>query len=150
MFAMESMPMTDTTSLHAAASPQVLIIDGASIRDIASLYDEINRVFMVGEDWRLGASLDGLDDMLYGGYGVLRGKSPAIVVWQQMDSSRSALGVEATRAYYLAKLEQPQVFKPGPIHAALARLDHDGPTYFDLVLQVFADHPNITLREDDR
>jgi len=87
--------------------------------------------------------------MLYGGYGVLRGKSPAIVVWQQMDSSRSALGVEATRAYYLAKLEQPQVFKPEPIHAALARLGQDGPTYFDLVMQVFADHPNITLRGAD-
>lgn len=142
--------MTTTTSLHAASPPQVLIIDGANIRDIASLYDEINRVFMVGEDWLLGASLDGLDDMLYGGYGVLRGKSPAIVVWQQMDSSRIALGVEATRAYYLAKLEHPQVFKPGPIHAALARLGQGGPTYFDLVMQVFADHPNITLRAADR
>jgi hypothetical protein len=66
-----------------------------------------------------------------------------------MDSSRIALGVEATRAYYLAKLERPQVFKPGPIHAALARLGQGGPTYFDLVLQVFADHPNITLRAAD-
>lgn len=138
-----------TTSLHAPSPPQTLMIDGDNIQDIASFYDEINRVFMVGEDWRLGASLDGLDDMLYGGYGVLRGKSPAIVVWQQMDSSRIALGIEATRAYYLAKLEHPQVFKPGPIHAALARLGQGGPTYFDLVLQVFADHPNITLRAAD-
>jgi len=56
--------MTTTTSLHAESPPQVLIIDGANIRDIASFYDEINRVFMVGEDWQLGASLDGLDDML--------------------------------------------------------------------------------------
>jgi RNAse (barnase) inhibitor barstar len=142
------MTMTHATRVDTASAPQILMIDGASIRDIASFYDEINRVFMVGEDWRLGASLDGLDDMLYGGYGVL-GKSPAIVVWDQMDSSRSALGVEATRAYYLAKLDQPQLFKPGPIHAALARLGQGGPTYFDLVLQVFADHPNITLRAAD-
>jgi RNAse (barnase) inhibitor barstar len=143
------MTMTHATSVDTASAPQILMIDGASIRDIASFYDEINRVFMVGEDWQLGASLDGLDDMLYGGYGVLRGKAPAIVVWDDMDSSRSALGVEATRAYYLAKLEHPQVFKPGPIHAALARLGQGGPTYFDLVLQVFADHPNITLRAAD-
>ena len=141
--------MTRTTSVATPSAPQSLMIDGARIRDIASFYDEINRVFMVGEDWQLGASLDGLDDMLYGGYGVLRGKSPAIVVWQQMDSSRIALGVEATRAYYFAKLEQPQVFKPGPIQAALARLGQGGPTYFDLVMQVFADHPNITLRAAD-
>jgi len=143
------MNMTRTTSVATPSAPQILMIDGARIRDIASFYDEINRVFMVGEDWRLGASLDGLDDMLYGGYGVLRGKAPAIVVWDDMESSRLALGVEATRAYYLAKLEHPQLFKPGPIHAALARLGQGGPTYFDLVMQVFSDHPNITLRAVD-
>ena len=141
--------MIHATSVDTAPAPHILTIDGTSIHDIASFYDEINLVFMVGEDWQLGASLDGLDDMLYGGYGVLRGKAPAIVVWDQMDSSRIALGVEATRAYYLAKLDQPQVFKPGPIHAALARLGQGGPTYFDLVMQVFADHPNITLRAAD-
>lgn len=138
--------MNSIVDTVADAAPLILTIEGARVHDIASLYAEINRVFMAGEDWELGASLDGLDDMLYGGYGALRGKAPALVLWRDMDISRSALGIAATRAYYLDKLAHPQQFKPGPIHASLARLGQGGPTYFDLVLQVFADHPNITLR----
>lgn len=46
---------------------RILHIEGASINDIASLYVEINRVFMADEDWQLGASLDALDDLLHGG-----------------------------------------------------------------------------------
>ena len=140
------MPDADANADEAA---QTLTIDGASVHDIASLYAELNRVFMAGEDWQLGASLDALDDMLYGGYGALRGKAPALVLWRDMDISRSALGIEATRAYYLDKLRHPQRFKPGPIRASLERLGQGGPTYFDLVLEVFAGHPNITLRAAD-
>jgi hypothetical protein len=133
----------------ADAAPQILRIEGAGVHDIASLYAEINRVFMAGEDWQLGPSLDALDDMLYGGYGALHGKAPALVLWRDMHISRSALGVEATRAYYLDKLAHPERFKPAPIRASLERLEQGGPTYFDLVLAVFADHPNITLRATD-
>lgn len=104
---------------------------------------------MSGEDWRLGESLDALDDMLYGGYGILCGKARTLVVWNNMASSRAALGIETTRAYYLAKLEHPQLFKPGPVRAALERLENGGATYFDLMLQVFADHSNIILRALD-
>ena len=43
-----------------------LTIAGHAIRDIASFYDEINRVFMACEDWSLGPSLDALDDLFYG------------------------------------------------------------------------------------
>ncbi|QJE02811.1 ribonuclease inhibitor [Massilia forsythiae] len=138
--------MSDPSTSSAGAPVHTLAIDGAAIHGIASFYDEINRVFMAGEDWTLGPSLDALDDMLYGGYGALRGRAPALVLWHGMDRARAALGVAATRAYYLDKLAQPQSFKPEPVRAALARLAQGGPTYFDLVLQVFAGHPNIVLR----
>jgi hypothetical protein len=32
----------------------ILQIEGCAIHDIPSLYAEINRVFMAGEDWQLG------------------------------------------------------------------------------------------------
>lgn len=44
-------------------------LHGTAITDIASFYDELNQVFMQGEDWQLGESLDALDDLLYGGIG---------------------------------------------------------------------------------
>lgn len=37
-----------------------LTIDGNRIRDIPSFYMEINSVFMSGEEWQLGPSLDAL------------------------------------------------------------------------------------------
>ena len=40
-----------------------LIIDGENIHDIFSFFDEINRVFMHSEDWKLGPSLDALNDI---------------------------------------------------------------------------------------
>lgn len=77
---------------------RILHIEGASINDIASLYVEINRVFMADEDWQLGASLDALDDLLHGGYGALAGHAIATVVWRDIAHSRDALGRETTRA----------------------------------------------------
>ncbi|MBO0949195.1 ribonuclease inhibitor [Fibrella forsythiae] len=82
-----------------------LTIQGSSINDIASFYEEINRVFMAQENWLIGPSLDVLDDLLYGGYGALQGAQSVDLRWRNMDHSRQALGYQTTRAYYLAKLE---------------------------------------------
>lgn len=123
-----------------------LRIDGARIDDIASFYDEINRVFMIDVDWQLGPSLDALDDMLYGGYGVLREHAEATVVWTGHARAAQALGVAATRTYLLDKLAQPERFNAAVFRSRLEELDTDGaPTYFDTVLEVFRAHRGIDL-----
>lgn len=130
--------------------PHTLTLDGTRIRDIPSFYDEINRVFMVGIDWTLGHSLDALDDLLYGGYGALDGAAPATLVWTDFAASRDALGVETTRQYLLAKLAQPGRFNRAHAQHALDALDAGrGQTYFDIVLEIIAAHPNITLVPDE-
>lgn len=123
----------------------ILRLDGRRVHDIASLYDEINRVFMSGVDWQLGPSLDALDDMLRGGYGALHGVEEARVIWEEHRLAATALGVEATRAQLLAKLEDPR-FDRAAARRRLDRLEAEGgPTYFETVLEVFADHPSIDL-----
>lgn len=123
-----------------------LTIDGSAIHDIPSLYAELNRVLMPDEDWTLGESLDALDDLLYGGFGVLDGSAPVSISWQDHDSARTALGVETTLAYYEAKLARPEVYSVTSAGSAIAALRAGtGPTYFELVLQVFRSHPNIGL-----
>lgn len=122
------------------------VIDGGAIVDIPSLYAELNRVFMADEDWAIGESLDALDDLLYGGYGALAGRDPVTVVWRQMDASRAALGVDATRAWLQRKLARPGVFATTSIQRQLDALDQGtGRTYFDIVAEVFASHPAIRL-----
>jgi hypothetical protein len=122
-----------------------LRLDGRRMHDIPSFYDEINRVFMTGVDWKLGPSLDALDDMLRGGYGVLHGTDVARVIWEEHASAAEALGFETTRAQLLTKLEDPR-FDEAAARRKLERLETDGgPTYFETVLEVFADHPRIEL-----
>jgi hypothetical protein len=101
---------------------------------------------MAGEDWRIG-NLDGLNDMFHGGYGALRGCDPIALVWQDLETSRTVLGLEATRKFYRDKLKQPQRYDVDRIGNDLADLENGiGPTFFDIVLDIIADHPKIELQ----
>lgn len=125
---------------------RTLLIEGRNVRDIATLYDEINRVFMADEDWKLGPSLDAIDDMLGGAYGAVAGRDRVELVWQDMEASRSALGRDATRLHLLAKLDRPDVFNAKLIHRQLEELEAGvGQTYFEIVIEIIAGHPNIEL-----
>ncbi len=127
--------------------PATLTLDGRRIHDIASFYDELNRVFMAGEDWTLGPSLDALDDLLHGGYGALDGDAPVSLEWTHFEASRAALGVEATRQHLLAKLAHPGRFDRARFQRELDALEAgNGRTYFDIVLEIIASHRNITLQ----
>jgi RNAse (barnase) inhibitor barstar len=126
-------------------TPLHLILDGTRIHDIPSFYAEVNRVFMAGLDWQLGPSLDALHDMLHGDYGALEGHAAVTLTWTAFEQSRAALGADATRAWLLAKLAQPG-FDTARIRRQFDALEAgQGQTYFDIVLEVIAAHPNITL-----
>jgi len=56
-----------------------LFIEGDHISDIASFYKEINRVFMQNENWKIGSTLDALDDLLYGSYGEIKQSEPIML-----------------------------------------------------------------------
>lgn len=122
-------------------------IHGETIVDIPSFYDEINRVFMQGVDWQLGNSLDAFNDLLYGGVGAIGHKEPVQLTWLNMEQSREALGYETTRNYYLAKLAPDSPFNKTHFAAQLAALEAGtGKTYFDIILEIIAEHPNITIQ----
>ncbi|WP_367345411.1 barstar family protein [Stenotrophomonas bentonitica] len=124
----------------------VLVIDGNAVNDIPSFYAEINRLFMADEDWQLGHGLDALDDMLYGGYGVLAGHAGATLIWKDIAHSRRALGVETTRAWLQAKLDGNDRFNRPLIASQLEALDAGkGLTFFQIVLDIFAAHPPIAV-----
>ena len=125
---------------------KTLTLVGTDIHDIPSLFDEINRVFMSGEDWTLGPSLDALDDMLYGGFGVLDGDEPVALVWTDFQRMERVLGLETTRAFLEQKLERPDVFNVDLIRSQLDALKRgEGQTYLEIVLEIIASHANIEL-----
>lgn len=124
-----------------------IIINGHFIHDIASFYEEINRVFMTNENWKLGNSLDAFNDLLYGGFGAIKNNETVDLIWLDMEKSRQALGYETTRAYYEDKLKPDSSFNKILFQEKLNALESGtGETYFDVLMEIISEHPNITLR----
>ncbi|MDR2255255.1 MAG: ribonuclease inhibitor [Arthrobacter sp.] len=121
-------------------------IDGARVASIGDFYAQLNAALMQGEDWQLGASLDALNDLLYGGFGALAGVDSQRWTFTDHEAMRGALGVKATREWLEAKLAPEGPFDRPTIRSQLARLQETGhATYFELILEVFADHPDVEL-----
>jgi len=128
---------------------KTITINGHNIHDIPSFYVEINRVFMTNVDWKLGQSLDALNDMFYGGYGKIQGSEEICLVWKNFEQNREDLGLELTKAYYQEKLKSPAVFNADFVKKKLSELENDtGQTYFEIILDIIHDHPNIHLKTE--
>lgn len=121
-------------------------IDGNLIHDIPSFFEEINRVFMQSENWKIGASLDAFNDLLYGGFGLIKNAEPIDLIWINLEASRQALGYAVTKAYYREKLKPGSPYNREFFENKLAELESgSGETYFDIVLTIIAEHPSIRL-----
>lgn len=101
---------------------------------------------MADVDWKLGQSLDALNDMFYGGYGAIDGDEKINLVWTNFEQNRKDFGLELTRTYYENKLKSPEIFNIRLIRERLTKLENGtGPTYFDIIVEIIGEHPNITL-----
>jgi len=123
-----------------------LEIDGNHFQDIGSFYDELNRLTMSNEDWKLGNSLDAFNDLLYGGFGILKGFDELEIIWKNSEKSRSDLGFETTFHFYQNKLKHPEIFNSQYIQQKLDELQLGaGQTYFEILLEIISEHKNISL-----
>ncbi|MEG0915998.1 MAG: ribonuclease inhibitor [Myroides sp.] len=123
-----------------------IFINGSNISDKKSLYQEINRVFMAKEDWKIGESLDALNDLFYGGFGLIDGNEPIELTWKNFDHNKELFGFDFTIEFYQEKLKQPKVFSTKIIQQNISDLENGkGLTYFEMILEIIAEHKNITL-----
>lgn len=63
------------------------IIDGNNFSTMAGFYDEVERVFTFGLDWRIGRNLDAFDDILTGGFGRHEDGEPIHIKWINYNKS---------------------------------------------------------------
>lgn len=137
--------MDELNILSIPVIPQI-ILEGKNIHDIPSFYQEINRVFMQNEDWELGESLDAFNDLLYGGFGILKGLPHIQLIWNSSNICSHNLGYDTTKVYYLKKLEPGLLFNRTYHEQKLAELEAgNGRTYFQIILDIISEHPNIQL-----
>lgn len=101
---------------------------------------------MSKEDWKLGESLDAFSDMLYGGYGEIKGNEEIRLLWKDFEKNRADLGLELTKNYYRNKLKYPSTFDVRFVEQKLAELENGtGKTYFEMIQEIIGEHPNIKL-----
>ncbi|KQM30874.1 barstar family protein [Chryseobacterium sp. Leaf201] len=124
---------------------KVAVINGSHFSDLAGFYEEVSEVLMKDADWKVG-TLDGFDDMLYGGFGMFENNEDIEIIWKDSDKSKKDLGFELTKGFYEHKIRQG---KPFNIDLAQEKLDGliagTGQTLFEILVEIIESHKNITL-----
>lgn len=126
-----------------------IIIEGKNINNIETFYEEVNRMFMSQENWKIAQSLDAFNDMLYGSFGEIKGKEKIQLIWKDIEQNQKSLGFETTLGFYQNKLKSPEIFNRKFVLSKIDELHNGvGPTFFEIVLEIISDHDNITLIND--
>ena len=100
---------------------------------------------MQDSDWQVG-TLDGFDDVLYGGFGVFENIDQFEIIWKDSQKSKEDLGFDLTKEFYENKIKQG---KPFNINLAQQKLDElldgNGQTLFEILIEIIKSHKNISL-----
>ena len=126
-----------------------IIIEGKNINNIETFYEEVNRVFMLHENWKIAQSLDAFSDMLYGSFGEIKGKEKIQLIWKDMEQNQKSLGFQTTLEFYQNKLKSPEIFNHKFVLSKIDELHNGvGLTFFEIILEIITDHENIILIND--
>ncbi|WP_332027606.1 ribonuclease inhibitor [Kaistella sp.] len=126
-----------------------IIIEGKNIDNIETFYEEVNRVFMSQENWKIAQSLDAFNDLLYGSFGEIKGKEKIQLIWKDIEQNQKSLGFQTTLEFYQNKLKSPEIFNRKFVLSKIDELHHGvGLTFFEIVLEIISDHDNIILIND--
>jgi len=124
---------------------KMTVINGGHFSDLEGFYEEISTVFMKDTDWKVG-TLDGFDDILYGGFGVFENNEELEIIWKESQKSKEDLGFDLTKEFYENKIKQGKPFNVKLIQERFdALIEGNGQTLFDILIEIIESHKNITL-----
>ncbi|MGI9649612.1 ribonuclease inhibitor [Chryseobacterium sp. RLHN22] len=116
---------------------KMTVINGGHFSDLEGFYEEISRLFMKKEDWKVG-TLDGFDDILYG--------INSDITWKDSKKSNEDLGFDLTKEFYENKIK---IGKPFNVQLIQQKLDDliagNGQTLFEILVEIIESHENIQL-----
>ena len=122
---------------------KTFIIEGKEINSISDFYGQINKLFMQNETWRIGESLDALDDLLYRDFGSATDEDKIKIIWKDSSLSKEALGLQTTKDFYKRKTFPNSPYNQKFVERKLKELeDGVGQTYFEIVVEIFKSHAN--------
>lgn len=116
---------------------KMTVINGGHFSDLEGFYEEISRLFIKDEDWKVG-TLDGFDDILYG--------VESNITWKDSHKSKEDFGFDLTKKFYENKIRQGKSFNVKLIQQKLDDLlAGKGQTLFEILVEIIESHPNIQL-----
>ncbi len=119
---------------------KMTVINGGHFSDLEGFYNEVSRLFMKNEDWKVG-TLDGFDDILYG--------VDSDITWKDSQKSKEDLGFDLTKDFYENKIRIGKPFNIELIQQKLDELiDGKGQTLFEILIEIIESHQNIKLLLD--
>ncbi|WP_261512611.1 ribonuclease inhibitor [Chryseobacterium paludis] len=128
---------------------KMIAINGDHFSNLSEFYEEASRVLMKNVDWKVG-TLDGFDDILYGGFGIFENNDEVELTWMKSEKSKNDLGLKATREFYERKIKQGKPFNVEMIQQQLHELiSGKGQTLFDILIEIIESHKNIELILDE-
>jgi RNAse (barnase) inhibitor barstar len=124
---------------------KMTVINGSHFSNLEGFYEEVSKVLMKDADWKVG-TLDGFDDILYGGSGVFENHEEIEIIWKQSQKSKDDLGFNLTKEFYENKIRQGKPFNIELIQQKRDELiDGNGQTLFEILIEIIESHKNITL-----
>lgn len=131
---------------------KTIIINGNDFSDLGSFYDEIERKFTNNLDWKVGRSINAVDDILQGGFGVADEEEPIKIVWENSKKSKLDLGYSAQASSYKVSIwHKTKINKHNPTAYSQMKekykkaKNNEGPTLFDDIVKVIHGHKHIEL-----
>lgn len=116
---------------------KMTVINGGHFLDLEGFYEEVSKLFMKDEDWKVG-TLDGFDDILYG--------VETDITWKHSQKSKEDLGLDLTKEFYENKIKQGKPFNVQLIQQKLDELiAGKGQTLFEVLIEIIESHQKIEL-----
>ena len=114
--------------------------------DLSGFYEKVSDVLMKNQDWKIG-TLDGFNDILYGGFGVFENDEEIEIVWKNSEKSRKDLGLKTTLDFLENKLKMPEIYNVQLISQQKENLlNGKGKTLFEILIEIMESHQNIQLK----
>ena len=121
------------------------VINGSHFSNLEGFYEEVSKVLTKDTNWKVG-TLDGFNDILYGGFGIFESYDEIEIIWKESQKSKEDLGFDLTKEFYENKIKQGKPFNVELIQQKLDKLiDRNGQTLFEILIEIIESHKNITL-----
>ena len=133
-------------ALTKSMQKKTIIINGANFSSLDSFYDEVEKNFTQGLDWKIGRNLDAFNDVLRGGFGVYDSEDQIKLIWVNTIKSKLDLWFGETVKYLEKKLKtcHPANRESVKVDLELARQQR-GATLFEIIVEMIKEHDNIEL-----